>query len=93
MLQTGKDLTGVKTLILSGGPLIHAADPLALARFALCSPKWPLILKPRDVRVLLDRSAILPAMGLLAGTDPDAALTLLKKELMFVGTVQQEAGP
>ncbi|MDD2441575.1 MAG: methylaspartate mutase accessory protein GlmL [Eubacteriales bacterium] len=93
MLQTGKDLTGVKTLILSGGPLIHAADPLALARFALCSPKWPLVLKPRDVRVLLDRSAILPAMGLLAGTDPDAALTLLKKELMFVGTVQQEAGP
>ena len=92
MLQTGKDLTGVQTLVLSGGPLIHAADTLGLARFALCAPSQPLVLKPRKVRVLLDRSAILPAMGLLAGTDPDAALTLLKKELISVGTVQQETG-
>lgn len=88
-VQTGKDLRGVRQLILTGGPLIHAADPLKIARQALWSPSSPLSLKPREADVWIDRLYILSAMGVLSGPEPEAALGIMKKELSHVPGILQ----
>ncbi len=91
--QTGKDLTDTGRLVLTGGALAHAAPRRLrdIAAHALYSNKQPASLRPQKADVLTDRRYILAAMGLLAGIDPDCALTLIKKELAYDGTVQQEA--
>ena len=86
-LQTGKDLRGLGTLILTGGCLAHGNQPLAMARRALYSRAHPLSLRPEAVQVLVDRSYILAAMGVLADRYPEAALRIMKKELVKAGQV------
>lgn len=83
-VQTGKDLRPVRQLILTGGPLIHATHPAGIARFALWSQTRPMSLKPLEADVTIDRSYILSSMGVLSGTEPDVALSIMKKELSHV---------
>lgn len=80
--QTGKDLTRVSTMILTGGTLVHGGYAEEIAQYALTSMDEPASLKPRNARVLLDRHYILAAMGLLAGEYPDAALTIMQEEFL-----------
>lgn len=77
--QTGKDLTRVKTIVLTGGALVHAEDPREIARRAL-GGDHPASLMPRDAVPVLDGRYILFAMGLLSQRYPELARTLLKKE-------------
>ena len=77
--QTGKDLTRVKTIVLTGGALVHAEDPRGIARRAL-GGDHPSSLMPRDAVPVVDGRYILFAMGLLSQRYPDLARTLLKKE-------------
>jgi len=77
--QTGKDLTRVKTIVLTGGSLVHAEDPCGIARRAL-GGNHPSSLMPRDAIPVLDRRYILFATGLLSQKYPELARTLLKKE-------------
>ena len=42
-------------------------------------------LRPKEAGVLVDRSYILAAMGLLSVTEPKAALQIMKKELKTYG--------
>ena len=79
--QTGKDLTSVKTLIMTGGAIIHAANTADIAGHALYSELQPASLRPKNVSVLKDKEYILSAMGLLSEEYPDIALTIMKKEL------------
>lgn len=81
-LQTGKDLTALKTVIVTGGALIHTKRTKQIASHALYDPADPLSLKPKDVQVLVDRKYILAAMGLLSTQYPDTALRIMKKELV-----------
>ncbi len=90
-LQTGKDLRGVRKLIFTGGALIGARNATKIAEYALYSKADPASLRPLSAEVLLDKSYILAAMGLLSIARPDAALRMMKKELTGYGTVQQEA--
>ena len=80
-VQTGKDLTRVKQIVVTGGSLIHTKNTVDIAKFALYSPAQPMSLRPRQADVWVDRSYILAAMGLLSSRYPQAALRMMKKEL------------
>ena len=80
-IQTGKDLTHVKQIIVTGGSLIHTDRTEQIARYAQYSPAQPTSLRPKAADVWVDRTYIIAAMGLLSGYYPDAALRILKKEL------------
>ena len=81
-LQTGKDLTAVGTLLLTGGSLVYGGGAEKIARHALESVDNPSSLKPRDARVLLDKRYILAAMGLLAGKYPHAAFAIMERQFL-----------
>ena len=74
--QDGKDLTAVGTLIGTGGVLAHSADAAGLLATALYDVSEPNSLRPRAPRVLVDRSYVLYACGLLGQVEPEAALEL-----------------
>jgi len=80
-VQSGKNLTGVKQIVVTGGSLIHAQRVAEIARYALYSPAQPASLRPREADVWVDRTYILAAMGLLAVHYPQTALRIMKKEL------------
>ena len=84
-VQSGKNLTKVKQIVVTGGSLIHAKRTAEIAAFAQCSPSTPASLRPREADVWVDRSYILAAMGLLSTHYPQAALHIMKKELEFHG--------
>lgn len=80
--QTGKDLTQTGIMLLTGGALAFGGHAEAIARHAMESRDEPASLKPRKARVLLDSGYILAAMGLLADKHPEAALKIMKHELL-----------
>lgn len=85
-MQTGKDLTAVKIVIVTGGALIHTKRTGAIAAHAQFSPLDAMSLKPKEAEVLVDRKYILAAMGLLSTVYPDTALRIMKRELIKDGT-------
>lgn len=85
-MQTGKDLTAVKKVIVTGGALIHTKRTAAIASHALFNPVDAFSLKPKDAQVLVDRKYILAAMGLLSTVYPETALRIMKRELIEDGT-------
>ena len=84
-VQEGKNLTGVKRIVVTGGSLIHTRWTEQIARHALFTLEKPESLRPRVADVLVDRSYILAAMGLLASHEPQVALRIMKKELEYHG--------
>lgn len=83
--QTGKDLTSVQSLILTGGAIIHNPNAGAIAGHALFKPGLPVSLKPKQAAIYIDRRYILAAMGLLSEKHPDVALKIMTKELVAYG--------
>ena len=80
-VQTGKNLTRVKQIIVTGGSLIHTKKTAEIAKHALYSPEQPTSLRPKEAEIWIDRSYILAAMGLLSEYYPQTALRIMKKEL------------
>lgn len=80
-VQSGKDLTRVKQMIVTGGSLIHTKKTADIAKHAFYSPMQPASLRPRAADIWVDRSYILAAMGLLSSHYPQTALRIMKKEL------------
>jgi len=89
-VQTGKNLTKVKQIVVTGGSLIHTKRTDEIAANALYSPAQPTSLRPKQANVWVDRTYILAAMGLLSAHYPQAALRIMKKELEFHGNSEQE---
>ena len=81
LIQTGKNLLNVERFIVTGGSLIHTEHTGRIASFGFFDEEDPSSLKPKRCEVLVDRSYVIAAMGLLSQVDPDAALTILKEEL------------
>jgi uncharacterized protein (TIGR01319 family) len=75
-VQRGKDLSGVKTVIGTGGPLAHGATPASVLKAALADPTDPFSLRPVAPALFIDADYILYASGLLAAADPEAAFAL-----------------
>jgi uncharacterized protein (TIGR01319 family) len=84
LIQHGKDLTGVKSVISTGGPVIFSQNPRKILEGALFRPQSPFILKPRKPNFYLDAEYVLYAIGLLAQSEPEAALKLAKKYLKAI---------
>ena len=85
-VQTGKDLTEVSRVIVTGGAIIHNKRAAEIAAFALYNKNDFESLRPKSAEIYVDRSYILAAMGLLSEQYPDEALTIIKKELEENGT-------
>ena len=84
-VQSGKNLTKVKQIVVTGGSLIHTKRTEQIAAHALFDPMHPASLRPKTADVWVDRSYILAAMGLLSSHYPAAALRIMKKELEYHG--------
>ena len=84
-VQSGKNLTKVKQIVVTGGSLIHTRRTEEIAAHALYSPKHPQSLRPKAADVWVDRTYILAAMGLLSSYYPKTALRIMKKELEYHG--------
>ncbi len=87
-VQSGKNLTRVKTIVVTGGSLIHTEQTEKIAAHALYDPAQPQSLRPIQADVLVDRTYILAAMGLLSSYYPQAALRIMKKELEYHATAK-----
>lgn len=87
-VQSGKDLTEAKRIVVTGGSLIHTGRTAEIAAHALYNPANPNSLKPKTADILVDKKYILSAMGLLSEHYPKAALRIMKKELENYGNQQ-----
>ncbi len=81
-VQTGKDLTGLRTVIGTGGPIINSRSPLEVLKQAQYDKTNPTVLKPQQVDYFLDSNYIFAAMGLLSEYYPETAIRIMKKELV-----------
>ena len=77
--QYGKDLTGVKYLIGTGGVLVYNDYPLDILKACNFDEEFSDSLRPIKPRYLLDKTYILSSMGLLSTKEPDIALRIMKK--------------
>ena len=84
-VQSGKNLTKVKQIVVTGGSLIHTKRTAEIAKHAQFSPANPASLRPKNAEVWVDRTYILAAMGLLSSHYPETALRIMKKELEYHG--------
>ena len=82
LIQTGKNLLNVDQFIVTGGSLIHTEHTGRIVSYGFFDEEDPGSLKPRHCTVLVDRSYIIAAMGLLSQYYPEAALSILKEELV-----------
>lgn len=92
-MQTGKDLSGIKRIIVTGGSLIHTKRTDEIASHALLSKDSPMSLRPQSAEVLVDRRYILAAMGLLSEHYPLTALHIMKQNLESLGEVTADVLP
>jgi len=81
-VQSGKDLSDVNYLVLTGGSLIHSTRQSDLVKFAMHSDAHPQSLRPNKLELLVDKHQILAAMGLLAEYNPHASLKLMKTHIL-----------
>ena len=84
-VQSGKNLTKVKQIVVTGGSRIHTKRTAEIAKHAQFSPANPASLRPKNADVWVDRTYILAAMGLLSSHYPETALRIMKKELEYHG--------
>jgi uncharacterized protein (TIGR01319 family) len=89
LVQHGKDLTAVRTVVGTGGVIVASQQPRRLLERALHDPAEPQSLCPRDAQLLIDRDYALYACGLLAQAEPKAAFALARNSLQ--ATLQAEA--
>ena len=83
-IQRGKDLTGIKCLIGTGGALAFADNPAEILRTALFNKNNPTSLKPKDPQLFIDKYYILYAIGLLSQSEPEKAVRLARKYLVKI---------
>jgi len=80
--QVGKDLLNVKYLIGTGGVLVHSRNPEKILKAGLFTMETPNYLKPTNPVIMIDKTYILSAMGLLAEEYPDMAVRIMKKYIV-----------
>jgi uncharacterized protein (TIGR01319 family) len=81
LVQHGKDLTGVKTVIGTGGPIIFSGRCREIMEQTLFREEDSASLKPRNPKFYVDEQYILYAVGLLGQIEPRKALNLAMKYL------------
>jgi uncharacterized protein (TIGR01319 family) len=79
LVQRGKDLRSLSSVIGTGGPIVFAANPEEVLKGVLFDHMHPDILKPKAPDFYLDDHYILYAIGILATVDSQKALRIAKK--------------
>jgi len=77
-VQRGKDLTQVGTVIGTGGPVIFSRAPKRILEHALFDDGNACSLRPKRAQFYVDKQYIMYAVGLLAKTNPDKAMSIAK---------------
>lgn len=84
-IQHGKNLTSVRTIIGTGGPLVFSKNGgTALRQILRDRNQEPDILLPEDAHFYLDADYVFFAGGLLREVDEDAALSIMKNSLKLI---------
>jgi len=81
LVQHGKDLTHVKIVIGTGGPIIFSGSCHEILEHVLFREEDPFSLKPENPRFYVDEQYVLYAVGLLSQVEPDKALNIARKYL------------
>tara|TARA_B100001123_G_scaffold135381_1_gene157063 strand:+ start:1267 stop:2673 length:1407 start_codon:yes stop_codon:yes gene_type:complete len=84
MVQRGKDLTQIGTLIGTGGILAFGRDPEIVLGECLFDKSDPHSLRPKNPKMFVDSDYAMYAGGLLATLYPEMAIKLLKNSLRAV---------
>ncbi|NLM36607.1 MAG: MutL protein [Firmicutes bacterium] len=80
-LQEGKDLTGLATVIGTGGLFLHSPAREQILAGVLPAPDHPELLKPQAPRFYYDERYLFSTLGLIAKEFPDISFCLLEKAL------------
>jgi uncharacterized protein (TIGR01319 family) len=81
LVQYGKDLTGIKTVIGTGGPIVFSGKWREILEKVLFREEDPFSLKPKNPGCFIDEQYLLFAVGLLKQVEPEKALALARKYL------------
>jgi len=82
LIQNGKDLTDVQTMVITGGVLLNTDRQAELAGYAKYNDKEPQSLRPKKAKMLIDKHYIFAAMGLLSTHSKTAALEIMKSNIL-----------
>ena len=80
-MASGKDLTGVKYFIGTGGALTRLPSRIEIIKNALNSGSEIDLLPSQDTEILIDNHYIMASLGVMAEHYEEAALSLMKKSL------------
>lgn len=85
-VQRGKNLTDIKTMIGTGGIIVHDSGPAEILKSACIkqSEKGEVLL-PNHFEPVIDQNYVLFAAGLLSSYSEDAALSVMKHSLTAIG--------
>ncbi|MCJ7596044.1 MAG: glutamate mutase L, partial [Desulfobacterales bacterium] len=81
LVQKGKDLRRIPSVIGTGGAIVFSRDPKMVLEGVLFDKKAPNLLKPESPKFYLDNRYILYAIGLLGNSAPKKALRIGKQYL------------
>jgi len=79
--QYGKDCTGIRNVIGTGGVFAHGFGSSLILEAVLFRDDAPHILRPRNPEFYIDQSYLLYGIGLLSDYEPEKALRIAKKSL------------
>ena len=81
LIQTGKDLSNIQNIVMTGGVLINSNKAYELTKYALFNETEPLSLRPKQSTFYFDTNYIAAAMGLLGTYAPDVAGVILNQNI------------
>jgi uncharacterized protein (TIGR01319 family) len=81
LIQHGKDLTEIATVIGTGGPIVFSDSPREILEGVLFRKEDVFSLKPKKPEFYIDENYIFFAVGLLSQVEPKKALNIAKKYL------------
>lgn len=81
MIQTGKNLTEVSTIIGTGGIIVFNRDPSSILKSAEKTMEDKGMLLPEKIETYIDTEYVLFSAGLLREIDEDAAIEIMLKSI------------
>lgn len=83
-IAEGKDLTGVKYIIGTGGALTRLPNRVSIMEQIPLNNKGNELLPTKEAKVLIDNYYIMASLGVMSKKYPEAALKLLKESLHII---------
>ena len=84
-LAEGKDLTGIRWIIGTGGALTRLPNRVEILKKISLSNKGDKLLPNKEAKILIDNHYIMASLGVLSKYNKESAIRLLKKSLKIEG--------